>query len=168
MIWNLKSLAALAIAGTMSLAATAWYAYGSGKQAGKSQIQSLWDADQARVMAAHLRELERLRAREMDLQKAAQRAKEDRDAQVAAARRAAADLRGRLRVATEARDRDDTPGPVAGGGAFAPGSLGALLSEQAPDAIGRLIDEAERAEVIRLELLRMYRWQEDAVQALPP
>ena len=140
--------------------------YNAGYRAGSATIQAKWDAEVSAMAQAQAREIMAAREREQALQMAANQARKDRDAQVAAARRTAADLRERLRVATEARASDGTSDSDTGGAAFAPGSLGAILSESAPDAVRRLIDEAERADVIRMELIQMYRLHEDARAAL--
>lgn len=110
--------------------------------------------------------VEQYRAREQALQATADQARRERDVQVAASRRAADDLRERLLVYI------DTPAvaaasysPATAAAAarpFAPGSLGALLRDEAAAAARQLVDEAERADTIRLELMRCYRQYDEA------
>lgn len=113
---------------------------------------------------------EEYRQREQTLQAAADQARRERDAQVAAARRNADALRERLFHAPEAPGVDYTLGgnttPAASPRAFAPGSFGALVRGEAADVAGNLVDEAERAETIRLELMRVYQLYDEARQAL--
>lgn len=106
------------------------------------------------------------RATEQRLQAQAAQARRERDAQVAAARLAADSLRDRLRVYTDAPIAAGDYSLTASAAAarpFAPGSVGALIRDQASGTAGRLIDEAERADTIRLELMRCYAVYDAAV-----
>jgi hypothetical protein len=101
----------------------------------------------------------RFRATEQRLQEQAAQARRERDAQVAAARLAADSLRDRLRVYTDAPIAAGDYSLAASAAAtrpFAPGSVGALIRDQASGAAGRLIDEAERADTIRAALMQCY------------
>jgi hypothetical protein len=99
------------------------------------------------------------RATEQRLQAQAAQARRERDAQVAAARLAADSLRDRLRVYTDAPIAAGDYSLTASAAAarpFAPGSVGAIIRDQASGAAGRLIDEAERADTIRAALMQCY------------
>jgi tryptophan synthase beta subunit len=123
----------------------------------------------ARANASELyaQTVEEYRTKEQALQAAATQARRERDVQVAAARRTADDLRERLFAAIEAPAGPDYPtsytlAAVAGPRPFATGSFGALIRDEASDAARHLIDEAERADTIRIELMRCYRQYDEA------
>jgi hypothetical protein len=66
MIWNLKTLALIAI--PISLAGSAWYGYNSGRQSGMSQIQTQWDAERLAIQAAQAEQMMKAAQREKALQ----------------------------------------------------------------------------------------------------
>lgn len=110
------------------------------------------------------------RDREQALLAAAQAREGERDAKIADAVAVADDLRRRLRAATAATKTAPTnvpaPAPAPEPKAFAAGTVGAFLRDHAPDFAGGLVDEAQRAEVIRQELLKCYADYDDARQQL--
>ena len=127
----------------------------------------------ARVQAAErfAEVVDEYRAKERALQAQAEAIRRESDAQVAVARRSADALRERLRVAA----RVDTPDTAAGSARpaqaarpepFAPGTVGALLRDEAPDAARLLVDEAERADAIRIDLLACYARYDAALEVI--
>ena len=126
--------------------------------------QALFDAERADAAQIFAETVREYRVKEQQLVAVADQARRDRDVQVAAARRSADVLRERLLVYTEAQ-------PVAAGYSisaatsaarpFAPGSVGALLRDEAADVARRFIDEAERADTIRVALQACYAQYEE-------
>ena len=109
------------------------------------------------------------RQREQELRDAVEQSRKERDVQVHAARRDATVLRERLRIYTETPVRTASYALSAATVAvepFAPGSVGALVRDQAAAAAGLLIDEAERADVIRAALMQCYAQYDAAVEAV--
>lgn len=128
-----------------------------------SQEKAKYSRARAEAAEALARVSEQYRQQEQALQAAAHQARRERDAQIAASRVVADSLRERLRIYTEPPAADYSLAPTAASlRPFATGSFGALIRDEAPDAARVLIDEADRAEVIRLELIRMYRLYDEA------
>ena len=150
-MWKLKTLAVATTAFSISLAATAWFAHSKGLQSGKSQIQSLWDAEVAAMALAQAAELERAMAKTAELQ-----------AQVDQIRRSHRNEVNRIAAEYTAlvdslRDRPDRPtdgsggvpeSPDAGAGS-APRCTGAELYKQDSEFLAR---EAARADQLRIAL----------------
>jgi hypothetical protein len=67
MIWNLKILAAAAIAIAISHAGVAWFAHKRGTQSGMSQVQSQWDQERLATQAAQAEEQMKAKQRETAL-----------------------------------------------------------------------------------------------------
>jgi hypothetical protein len=67
-MWNLKLMAAIGIATTISLAGTAWYAHSKGRQSGMREVQTLWIAERAAIREAQAEEMMKARQREEALQ----------------------------------------------------------------------------------------------------
>lgn len=135
------------------------------------QERADYAAARAAALEIHAATVTKYRTKEQELQAAANQARRERDAQVAAARRTAADLRERLFSAFEIPAGPDHPASytlasVAGPRPFAPGSFGAFLRDEAEDAARHLIDEAERADTIRIELMRCYDQYDQARETL--
>jgi hypothetical protein len=129
----------------------------------------MFEAAYAQASDAYARQEAEFREMEQRLNEQTNQLRRERDVQVAAARRAADDLRERLRVYT------DTPlvagdfsvaSATAATRPFGPGSLGALLRDEAATAARFLIDEAERADTIRVELMRCYAVYDQAMETL--
>jgi hypothetical protein len=130
MLWNLKTLAASAIATTTLVAGTAWYSYNRGEQSGMSAIQTKWDAAQMVQTAAQMEEIMKARQTEQALQKLVDQQKQEHRREVnRIVSRYNADLE-RLRNRPEARSESPTGLPE--GAAVGVGCTGAGLSK--PDA----------------------------------
>jgi len=78
MIWNLKLLAAFAIATTTLLAGTAWYSYSRGEQSGMSKIQALWDGQRLATLTKQDEELRKARQTEQALQATINRIRQEK------------------------------------------------------------------------------------------
>ena len=68
MMWNLKLVGVLVIAGATLLAGTAWKAYSAGSQAGANRIQAQWDAEVSAMAKAQAEELQKAWTKTADLQ----------------------------------------------------------------------------------------------------
>jgi len=149
-MWNLKLMAAIGIATTISLAGTAWYAYSSGKQSGKSQIQSLWDAEVRAMAEAQAREVTQAREREQALQAQVDQIRRSHRNEISRINRDHAALVDSLRDRPEARAGDS--GVPEGAGAGTEHSIGCTgLQLSRPDATF-LVREAALADQLRIAL----------------
>jgi hypothetical protein len=75
-MWNLKIVA---ITVTAILAAgSVWYAYNSGKQSGRAEVQAKWDSERVLIQAAQAEELMKARQREDALKSAVTRIRQEK------------------------------------------------------------------------------------------
>jgi hypothetical protein len=125
MMWNLKLMAAIGIATTISLAGTAWYAYSKGKQSGMQEVQTLWIAERAAIREAQAKEMEQARQREEALQARVDQIRRSHRNEISRINRDHAALVDSLRDRPEARAGDSG---VPDGAAAGVGCTGAGLA----------------------------------------
>lgn len=138
-------------------------------QAGKQEVQQLWDQDRLSWVTQRVASEKKLREMEADLarQAASLRESTDEKLRVLAAQRD--DVARRLRIAEAARSGGQREPGVSGSAADpSAGSLafGSSVS-QLPGSIGEPdVDEAYRADVLRLHLLACYSQYQRVEEAL--
>jgi hypothetical protein len=142
-MWNLKLLAAIGIATTISLAGTAWYAHSKGKQSGMQQVQTLWIAERAAIQEAQAKEMEQARKREQALQAQVDQIRRSHRNEISRINRDHAALVDSLRDRPEARAGDSG---VPEGAAAGVGCTGAGLSKPDSEFLVWLGREAARTQ----------------------
>lgn len=120
-----------------------------------AEAAAFYDAQRAGAATALAQLGEQYRAQEADLNALAETNRRLTDESIASARAAAAGIRERLRNAAplpQVSLAGDVPGAtrLAAPASYGPDTLGAQLREQA----GPLVDEAERADVLRAQLMQ--------------
>jgi len=150
-MWRLKTLAVATTAFSISLAATAWFAHIKGVQSGKSQIQSLWDAEVAQMALAQAAELDRAMTKTAALQAQVDQIRRSHRNEINRISREHSALVDSLRDRPEARaGAGGVPEDSGAGIADRTGSTGLQLSR--PDA-AFLVGEAARADQLRVALV---------------
>ena len=149
-MWNLKLMAAIGIATTISLAGTAWYAYSKGRQSGMREVQTLWIAERDAIQEAQAKEMEQARKREEALQAQVDQIRRSHRNEISRINRDHAALVDSLRDRPEARAGDGGVPPDTGAGTEHPiGCTGLQLSR--PDATF-LVRIARDADQLRIAL----------------
>ena len=162
-MWNLKLLAASAIATTTLLAGTAWYSYSSGRQSGMSAIQMKWDAERAATLAAQAEELMKARQQEQALQSAMNRLKQEKHRE---ATRLANDYAAVINSLHDRAPRPDSGSvPEAAGPRDDPaGCTGAQLYREDAAVLAGLARDADELRIALKQCQAVYLEMRDALK----
>lgn len=142
-MWNLKLMAAIGIATTISLAGTAWYAHSKGRQSGMQEVQTLWIAERAAIREAQAEEMMKARQREEALQAQVDQIRRSHRNEIARINRDHAALVDSLRDRPEARAGDSG---VPEGAAAGIGCTGAGLAAGDASFLAGFAADAARAQ----------------------
>jgi len=165
--WGLKTQTAIAIIVSVSIAASAWWLHSRGVQAGRTQVQALWDAESARVAQAQAIEIIEAMATSAALQAKIDQLQRSHHSEITRISRRHAALVASLRDRPEARAADprDLPADPAVRVELAIGCTGAQLSK--PDARFLAGEAALAAELQAALRACLFAYEEVRVAADP-